>query len=667
MQLKLQLAFAAVLLSTTSLTNVQAQENQTPNGSLGEVTVYATLSPQSTFDVPSMVTVLDADAPGNASAGTISDLLQFVPGVAVDNGPRRSSQIITIRGFDDEAIVTLIDGRRQNFESGHDGRFFIDPSLLKSVEVVRGASSSTYGGGAIGGVVAMETKDASDLLEPGKTIGATSTLGYRSATGEFHPSQSVYGRYGDLDLLANVSYRKAGDVQQGDGNELHARDRVYSGLFKAGYTFNDFHTVKLNLQRLKHDAEEPSNSAAALSTSNLMIDRAISDLQMGLVYEFENPDRGWLNPKLHLYRNNSEVEETNLTGTNQGRVRSREMTTNGLAVSNQSKYQADNNQVHTVSYGFEYYADEQVGYSSVGTYGGVPDADLSSYGLFVQDNIELATSAGLFSIIPALRFDSYSSDDDVGNSQNESAFSPKVSVSYKPTESFLLFGSWAKAFRAPNLTETYADGLHYFGNNFIQNPDLKPETVTTIELGAGLDFKQVLSAEDTFRLKGSVFQSKGKDFIDQEVATTTTQYVNVPNAKLQGWEAEAAYTIASITATVGASYVKATNDDTKAYLDSNEPRSLTTGLSYQSQTLDSEFGWRAKFARQNNKATSAASLTSGYSVHDLFYRYAPAEGAMKDFKVDLGIENIFDNAYTANFAALYEEGRSYTARVTYKW
>lgn len=47
-------------------------------------------------------------------------------------------------------MVVLLDGARQNFDSGHDGRFFVDPSLLRQVEVLRGPASSLYGSGGTG-------------------------------------------------------------------------------------------------------------------------------------------------------------------------------------------------------------------------------------------------------------------------------------------------------------------------------------------------------------------------------------------------------------------------------------------------------------------------------------------------------------------------------------
>ena len=121
--------------------------------------------------------------------------------------------------------------------------FMWTPSLLKSIEVVKGRVPRPYmAGGGIGGVVAFETKDAADLLAPGQSVGALASFGYRNASAEYAPTLTGFGRYGGLDLLANFSFRDSGDIEQGNGNELDTDDRLLSGLFKAGYTLQDFHT-----------------------------------------------------------------------------------------------------------------------------------------------------------------------------------------------------------------------------------------------------------------------------------------------------------------------------------------------------------------------------------------------------------------------------------------
>ncbi|MBL4906113.1 MAG: TonB-dependent hemoglobin/transferrin/lactoferrin family receptor [Sneathiella sp.] len=666
------------LLSSTFLSTAVAQE-KIPVTSLDTVTVYATRSEQSTFDVPAIVSIVDVDAPGAALSGDIGDLLEFTPGVEVDNGPRRNGQTISIRGFDDEAIITLIDGRRQNFESAHDGRFFVDPSLLKKVEIVKGASSAIYGGGAVGGVIAFETKDASDILAPGDDFGVTTTAGYRSGNREIAPVVSAYGRTGNFDILGSLAYKTSGDIRTGGGDELDTEDNVLSGMLKLGYTAADWHTFKFQYQGLNNSGQEPNNGAGGISTSNPIVDKDVQDNQFGLKYAYDNPDNALLNLKFHTYFNDIEVEEEDITGSNAGRVQSRSIQTLGFTADNQSRFSFSDTNDHTLSFGLEIYRDEQEGSSTAtidGSRAGVPDAETLNYGFYVQDEISVSTSFGKFMIIPAARFDRFQSEDNDGNEQDESAVSPKISLSYKPTENFVFFSSLAQAFRAPNMTELYASGVHFPGipfvfpdNNFIPNPDLKPETVTTFEVGAGINFKSVLAGHDQVKIKGSWYRSKGEDFITQsvDVFAGTTTNSNIDNAKLWGWEVEGEYAIHPFKARAGLSYVNAKDEDTGEYLSNNVPLTLVTDFSYAVDSISSLVGWRSRYADENDNVGSGEIPTDGYGVHDLYYRWAPIEGRLQNLTLDLGVENIFDRRYQKRFATLNEEGRSYVARVSVKW
>lgn len=669
----------AALLTTTFLSSQAQADEAADTSTLDTVTVYATRSAQSTFDVPAMVSTIDADAPGTSLSNDTDGLLKMTPGVDVINGPRRNGQTVSIRGFDAEAIITLMDGRRQNYEAAHDGRFYFDPVLMKRVEVVKGASSSIYGGGGVGGVVAFETKDAADLLDPGQTFGFTQSTSIRSANGEFAPSATVYGRSGNFDALGSLALRNSGDIRDGDGDDLQTEDQVMSILLKAGYTFGDWNTVKFLYQGLNNRGQEPNNGAGTISLSNPVVDKDVRDHQFSAKYEYSNPDNDLLNLKVHTYYNNTETEEEDISGTNLGRVQVRALETLGLTVDNQSRFMISDGHSHTFSYGLEVYRDVQNGSSTAtgdGSRPGVPDAEDINWGVYLQDEIAIDTSVGKFLIIPAARFDQYRSEDDAGNSQNESAVSPKIALSYMPTENFMVFGSLAQAFRAPNMTELYPSGQHFPGvapffpdNNFIPNPDLKPETVTTLELGAGVNFKGLVAQQDALRVKGAWHFSRGKDFITQEVDISggTTQNLNIDNAELWGVELEGEYRLAPFTVKTGVTYVEAKNDDTGDYLGNGVPLTFTTDFSYDIPSASSVIGWRSRYAESNDHLPSGETETAGYGVHDIYYRFAPTEGDFEHMTLDLAVENVFDKYYTKRFAALPEEGVNFAARVTFKW
>ncbi|WP_343564537.1 TonB-dependent hemoglobin/transferrin/lactoferrin family receptor [Kiloniella sp. b19] len=662
---------------------------------LDPITIYATRTERSTFEVPALVTQIDTEAPGNATAGDVEDLLQFSPGVDITDSPRRNGQTVSIRGFDDESIITLLDGRRQNFESGHDGRAFIDPALLKSVEVVRGSSSSIYGGGGIGGVIAFETKDAQDLLKEGEEFGVLTNIGFRSATDEFVSTASGFGLVGNFDYLGSVSYRNSGDIEQGGNNRLDNDSELINGLFKLGGTF-EHHRIEASAQLYNDDATEPNNpSDVSNNTDNPFVEKDVTDNQFSIGYTYENPENTWLKPSLLIYYNQTEVEETNFTGSNTGRVQSREYETLGLNLDNQSSFKISDNQTHTFSYGFELYRDKQNGSNSADlddVRGGVPNAKALNFGAYIQDEISLESSIGEFLIIPAVRFDSYDSEDDIGNSQNETEFSPKIALSYLPTDNVVLFGSISRAFRAPNLTEIYSRGQHFPGltidppgppppvvifpdNFFVPNPDLRPETVTTFEIGAGVDFDDVFAADDTLKIKGAYHYNDGEDFISSTVNTAagTTTIDNVPNARIFGFEIEGKYDLGNWNTKLGLSYVEAENDDTGEYLSNNVPLTFYSDVSYNFTRIDSTVGWRGRFATDNDKVPNPASdddeviRADGYGVHDLYFSWRPTSGDFENASFDVAVTNLFDTEYRKGITPLLQEGRSLNARLTYRW
>jgi len=94
----------------------------------------------------------------------------------------------------------------------------------------------------------------------------------------------------------------------------------------------------------------------------------------------------------------------------------------------------------------------------------------------------------------ALRYDNY---DDFGSSVN-----PKVSMNYKPADSFLIRASFGTGFRAPNLFELYTDEVAGSVGNlpFIQvaNPDLDAETSESFNLGFVFDIDERFMASFDF-------------------------------------------------------------------------------------------------------------------------------------------------------------------------
>ncbi|MBI3708752.1 MAG: TonB-dependent receptor plug domain-containing protein, partial [Proteobacteria bacterium] len=222
-------AIALAALGAINYTEAAAQSDSAPVR-LDPVTTTATKSERRVDDVANSVDVIGAEEIERRVPLKVDDLIRDLPGVDMSGGPRRAGQDISIRGFGGQRVVTTIDGARQDFDAGHKGRIFIDPDLLKQVEVLKGPASALHGSGAIGGVLALSTKDAGDFLDPGETYGVRGKVGYSSAYREPLYSATHFGRpLPQFDYLANLNYRFGGTIRQGGGRELeNSADDLHS-------------------------------------------------------------------------------------------------------------------------------------------------------------------------------------------------------------------------------------------------------------------------------------------------------------------------------------------------------------------------------------------------------------------------------------------------------
>ncbi len=654
------------------------------------ITVTATRNPIEVFSYPGAVTVLDQEAIDDLATSVLSDLFDAIPGVAFGGGPRRTGDVPSVRGVEGEGVLVLFDGIRQNFLSGHDGRFFIDPDLLKSVEIVRGPSSALYGSGALGGVIAFQTLDAADRLAEGETFGVQVKTGYQDVSEEYSAGASVFARSldGRYDGVASITYRNSGDIALPGDLSLQSEDEILSGLLKGSARITDDLSLSASWISFTNDAVEPNNGQGL--TEGDLVDKAIrsNTLRAGLTYTPD--DNRWVDASLTGYGAVTGVEEAELESA---RVIEREVDSFGVIADNRSRLVYGEDLSVTLTYGAEYYRDEQTGTDTTtadGSRGGVPDATADTLGLFAQAEISANTPFGTITAIPGIRYDRFETERAEGDlATDDDAVSPKFGLSYQPQDWLLLFGNYAEAFRAPSFNEIYADDVHFriplgpgvnAPNSFVENTDLEPETSTSWEIGAGIDFADLLLTGDRLIAKGSYFLSDVDDLINLEVDQTfspscfnpmiplpctagTSRFANVENAELDGIEIEAQYDSPLFYLTAAYSSIDGENQDTGGFVGvlTADRINLDTGI--RLPAIDGRLGLRAEFAAEFDKADDPAAFRDGYQVYDLYFVWAPSLGPLEGLRVDLGADNLFDERYERVFAGVPEPGRNLKAIV----
>jgi hemoglobin/transferrin/lactoferrin receptor protein len=651
----------------------------TPSISLERMSVTATRNPIDSFEYPGMVTVIDREQIETRQPSSLDDVLKWVPNVEFTGGPRRSGEVPSIRGFSGPDVVVTLDGARQNFDSGHDGRFFIDPRLLREAEVLRGPASSLYGSGGLGGVIALRTVRPDDFLDPGETAGITLGAGYQSVNTEFRESVTAYGKpTDDIGLLANLTKLDSGSIELGDGSELdRTDDDVITGLAKAGWTFADHHRLEASFQRFQNDAEEPNNPQGAGGPN--LVDKDVASNTWRLGYQFNDPANDLVDLDAVAYYTDTSVDELRLDNAGAGpagEVLEREVDTVGLRIDNRSRLRLGDDATLEFTYGTEAYRDRQESAVDGGPRPMVPEAETELFGLYGQAELRLAEPFGVVPgdllVIPGLRYDRYSSSSDVAADNDDQAVSPRIGVSYLPSDWSLLFANYGTAFRAPTVNELYTSGVHFriprgpgIVNRFVPNPDLDPQRTRTFEFGAGVDFDDVVQPGDRLQLKATHFRTWGEDFIDIQVNRLTTRPVNIADAELYGNEIEASYESRRLRLQLGFSTIDGENEATGEPLGVLTPPQLTADAAVKLPEIDSIVGWRMLAADEFDNVSDPAEERDGYTVHDVYFAWTPQDGLLEGLRVDLGVDNVFDKSYARVFTGALEPGRNFKGFVQY--
>ena len=172
-----------VTLNFPRETNDTLQIYLQPGGEeMEEIFIQSTRSRRTIADLPTRVEVISGEElteKGNMKPGDIRMLLNETTGIQTQQTSAISgNSSIRIQGLDGKYTQLLKDG--YPLYSGFSGGLSllqIVPLDLKQVEVIKGSSSTLYGGGAIAGLVNLISKTPGEQRELNFMLNATSALG----------------------------------------------------------------------------------------------------------------------------------------------------------------------------------------------------------------------------------------------------------------------------------------------------------------------------------------------------------------------------------------------------------------------------------------------------------------------------------------------------------
>ncbi|HHF3760768.1 TPA: heme/hemopexin-binding protein HxuC [Haemophilus influenzae] len=712
---KLSLAITTTLVTANAL--AQSVE-------LDSINVIATRDPSRFAYTPEKQS---KDSLLSKQATSVAAALEDIPNVDIRGGSRSIAQKPNIRGLSDNRVVQVIDGVRQNFDLAHRGSYFLPMSLIQEIEVIKGPSSSLWGSGALGGVVAMRTPNALDLLKNNDKFGVKIRQGYQTANNLSERDVSVFAANDKFDVLISGFYNNADNLRTGKGNKLNnTAYKQFGGLAKFGWQINDANRVELSHRETRFKQTAPSNNEVENELTNEKIidqikefhgpnsgfpprtqpspsktsefyskvktrfgsvsyltDQQIPDQSTVFNY-YLTPDNPYLNTHIALYNNKTiEKEQRKVSGVKD----QTKLTTRGINLRNSSEL----SHISFV-YGVDYMRDK------IRTERGTNDKDAkfraepynansNTTGVYLIAHIPLFGEKLLVS--PSVRYDHYDTSSKTVK-YKDNHLSPATKLTWIVTNWLDFTAKYNEAFRAPSMQERFVSGAHFGANilgsdrinRFVANPNLRPETAKNKEITANLHFDSLFKQGDKFKIEATYFRNDVKDFINLKIfndANTSTsangaflptksQYQNITNARLSGIELQAQYQTERLTLFTNYGSTKGRDKDSGEALSNIAASKIGVGVNYALVKDKFTVGATVTHYAAQRRVPKDHSVTyPSYILTDLRATYAPLKGEWKNLRLDFALENLFDRKYQPAFSLMEGTGRNAKISAVYSF
>ncbi|MBB3147161.1 hemoglobin/transferrin/lactoferrin receptor protein [Phyllobacterium trifolii] len=233
-------------------------------------------------------------------------------GRRVDAGVNFDTQnnSINLRGLDQNRVLTTIDGIRVPWltdpRSNSGGLNAVDFDGLSAIDITKGADSSRYGSGALGGVVQLQTLDPEDLLTDGRNWGAITKGVYDSADRSWRTNAAVAARANDTEFLIQGGYRQGhefenmGDVGGYGATRTEANPLDFDQgnfLAKIYQNVDGGHRFGITGEYFKRDADidDKIGSTASYVRGSLESGDDVERKRISASYDYISPDKtGWI-------------------------------------------------------------------------------------------------------------------------------------------------------------------------------------------------------------------------------------------------------------------------------------------------------------------------------------------------------------------------------------
>ena len=631
-------------------------------------------------------------------------VLSAEPAINFGGGNGGTSQWVTIRGMGQDQIDFKVDNTSSDTPVfHHQSRFMLDPSLIKRIDVRKGAGSASAGIGATSGSIEATTVDAKDLLKEGQAFGFKLNAGVSSNKGHSQGA-TVYGKAGVVDALLSGNWQTLENYKGGKGySNKDSSDVVKNSalgqrglLAKFGVDITENQRVVLSHRQEQYHGERALREEFDFSQSYLA-KRRIDRLEAGQTFSnVKAGKRGEYDTYYVLDSNGALIvddaenkpryrittqDTTNLewSGKNMGFITEAKANAYRIETSrkdpDQEKYSttrvsthganldldSEIGESHWLKYGVNYRHQEAKPNSIARATGVKRNQQKEDVGLYVEG----IWGFGPVTLTTGARYDHFKFKANSGKTVSHADFNPSIGLIWQALDNLSFNTNLNYASRSPRMFEAMLAGntLRDVSDN------LRAEKARNTEVGFNYDVTKNIS------LNGSYFWQKVKD----AHAIKANTIVNAALLRNQGYELGGAYKQGGFKFRVGVAESKPeTFTFNGASLDNAvfavaTGRTWTTAVSYKFENPSLELGWKGRFVEgetgtpsRGSNAGSAAVKQSGYGVSDFYANWEANKNLMLNFAVNNAFnKNYKSHSQRAGGNSLAGAGRDFRMNATY--
>lgn len=578
---------------------------------------------------------------------------------------------LVIRGQQASQLNILMDGAK--IEGGCPNRMdpptsYAEMSSYDEITVIKGINSVTYGTGGTGGTVLFE-RNAPSFSEEKNYKGEINIGGGNNGlTRDLNASVAAGSSKGFV--VVQASQKSADNYLDGNGNEVRSSYNSNQAHIDLGWTpdannefglsYENTQTEDALFQGAQMDSPLSDGATTRLNYVGYQVTENIDELEVTFYHsDVDHIMDGATNPSPSMMKNITDV------------------TSRGAKIQASSLIDQT-----TLDFGVQFEGVDKL--SDLRNPAGAtmwymwPGVETETRSIFAETTHKLDKQQ---KIIFGLRYENYQTNASLANvdanggmpggvasalyTSTYTNYSGQTATDQTNLNSLLrferdygkglaMFAALSQTHRSPDATELYAaNGM----NNWVGNPDLKPEQHNQIDLGMSKTYSKASWQVSAYfdKVNNYILRDNSSYQTTETLVAGRSVYLN-KDATLFGVEASANAQLTS-TVQVGANinYSRGSNDTDNRNLSNIAPISGNVYASYQALSWDA--GMRFNFADNQTEVNNLFGEleTAGWHTIDLFANYQ----FEKNITLSSGIDNLMNHAYQNYMNRTDSVGTSY--------